>query len=214
MLLTRAMWPKAEGRRPKATITGLRPPASGRMGFTLVETMVAGTIMLSMSLIATLWLTGMSDLWWTTTIQSELRMQGQQVMNRLLAELRSGTRTAAGSPPNATIPAVPNNTSMTFYLPRDLDNNGTIIDATGNTEWDVANNVQYVYDAGQRQLLRVQGGNTLIFARDVSGVTFEHSGINAALRPNEVKITLTLQRTTPQRRTVSATAVEIVKLRN
>ena len=183
-------------------------------GFTLVETMVAGTIMLSMSLIATLWLTGMSDLWWTTTIQSELRMQNQLVMNRLLAELRSATRTAAGSPPNATIPAVPNNTSMTFYLPIDLDNNGTIIDAIGNTEWDLANDVQYVYDAGQRQLLRTQGGNTLVFARDVSGVTFEHSGINAALRPNEVKISLTLQRTTPQRRTVSATAVEIVKLRN
>ena len=183
-------------------------------GFTLVETMVAGTIMLSMSLIAALWLTGMSDLWWTTTVQSQLRTESQQVMNRLLTELRSATRTALGSPPNAAIPAVPNNTSMTFYLPRDLDNNGTIIDINGNTVWDVANDVQYVYDAGQRQLLRVQAGNTVVLARDVNAVTFEHSGINPALRPNEVKITLTVQKMTPQRRTVAATAVEIVKLRN
>jgi type II secretory pathway pseudopilin PulG len=185
-----------------------------RAGFTLVETMVVGTIMLSMSLVATVWLTGMSDLWWTTMIQSELRTQSQQVMNRVLAELRSGTRTSPGSPPNAAIPAAPGNTTMTFYLPTDLDADGTIIDAIGNTEWDVANEIQYVYDAGARQLLRVQGGTTVVFAHDVDAVTFEDADIDPALNANEVKITLTLEKTTPQQRTVAATAVEIVKLRN
>ena len=111
-----------------------------RAGFTLVETMVAGTIMVSMSLIAVLWITGVSDLWWTSNTQSQVRTVAQQTMNRVLAELRSGTRTAAASPPNAVI--------------------------------------------------------------------------NPALLQDEIRITLTLQKQTPKGRTVSATSVESLRLRN
>ncbi|MBI3331244.1 MAG: hypothetical protein HYZ96_03935 [Candidatus Omnitrophica bacterium] len=188
--------------------------ASARDGFTLVETMVAGTILVSISLAAVLWLTGVSDLWWTTTTQSEVRRASQQAVNRMVAELRSATRTAAASPPNASIPAAPGNTTATFYLPTDQDGNGFIVDAVGNTEWDTLNPVQYAYVPAQRQLVRIQGGQSRILANDVASVTFEDRTINPALYQNEVKIILTLQRTTPQRRTVSASAVETVKLRN
>lgn len=183
-------------------------------GFTLVETMVAGTLLVSLSLIATLWLTGVSDLWWTTTTQSDVRSTTQQALSRMVSELRSATRTAAGSPPNAVIPAAPGNTTLTFYLPADLDNNGLIIDALGNTEWNAATPVQYAYVPAQRRLIRTQAGQQVILATDVTAVAFEDASLNPTLYPNEVKITLTLQRLTPQRRTVSATAAEIVKLRN
>lgn len=183
-------------------------------GFTLVETMVAGTLLVSLSLIATLWLTGVSDLWWTATTQSDIRSATQQALSRMVSELRSATRTAAGSPPNAVIPAAPGNTTLTFYLPADLDNNGLIIDALGNTEWNVANPVQYAYVPAQRRLVRTQAGLQVVLATDVAAVTFTDATLDPSLYQNEVRIALTGQKTTPQRRTVSATAAEIVKLRN
>ncbi len=185
-----------------------------RRGFTLVETMVAGTIMLSMSLLVTVWLTGVSDLWWTAHSQSEARTASHLLVNRLVGELRSGTRRAAGSPPNAVIPAAPGNTRITFTLPADLDGNGTIVDAIGAIEWDNANPVQYVYVPAQLQLQRLQGVNVRVLADGVQGVTFEDAAINPALLQNEVRVTLTLQRRTPRGRTVSATAVETLRLRN
>ena len=180
---------------------------------TFVETMVASTIAVSVGLVAVVWMTGLSDLWNTASTQAQMRLNAQLGMNRLVDELRSATRTAAGSPPNVSIPAAPNNTTMTCYLPADLDGNGSIIDATGNLEWG-ATAIQYARDAASRQLRRTAGGQTLVIANDVQSVTFEDAAINSALYANEVKITLTLQATTAQRRTVSATAVEIVKLRN
>jgi prepilin-type N-terminal cleavage/methylation domain-containing protein len=185
-----------------------------RSGFTLVETMVVTTILVSISLITTLWLNGISDLWWTTSVQSQLRTFAQQGVSRAVAELRTGTRTGAGSPPNATIPASPNNTSITFYVPTDNDANGTIIDAFGNIEWNTVNAVVISYNAGTRQLQRTQNGATTILANDVEAVTFEDVTINNTLNNNEVRINMTLQRTTPQRRVLTANAVEVVKLRN
>lgn len=185
-----------------------------RYGFTLVETMVAGSLLVSISLAATLWLNGTVELWWTVHTQSDVRVTAQQVMNRMLAELRSATRTGTGSPPNAAIPAAPGNTTMTFYLPTDLDGSGTIVDALGNTEWDTLNAIQYVYVPAQRQLVRNLGVATTILANDVQAVTFEDRTIDTALNQREVRIRLTVQKTTPRGQIVSATAVEIVKLRN
>ena len=76
------------------------------------------------------------------------------------------------------------------------------------------NAIQYVYVPAQLQLQRVQGANQVVLANDVQAVTFEDVTIDPTLSINEVKITMTMQRTTPQGRTVSATVVEIVKLRN
>ena len=186
-------------------------------GFTLVETMVAGTILLSMSLVAMLWLNGASDLWWMTTTQSDIRTNTQHALNRVVSELRSATRTAAASPPNAAIPARPGNTTMTFYLPADLDpldGNTTIVDAIGNIEWNLNNPIRYTYLPATRQLVRTEGAQQSILSNDVSSVAFEDSAIDPALMANEIRVALTLQKRTPQRRSVQATVTEIVKLRN
>ena len=84
----------------------------------------------------------------------------------------------------------------------------------GNTEWDLANPVQYTYVPAQRQLVRIRAGEQVLLATDVTGVAFADATLDPTLYRNEVKVTLTLQKTTPQRRTVSATAAELVKLRN
>ena len=214
MLLEYAGWLRAQGCGLRAVAPSPEPRAPSQAGFTLVETMVAGGILLSMSLIAMLWLTGVSDLWWTTSTQSEVRTRSQQAVNRMVSELRSATRTAAASPPNAVIPGAPLNTSMTFYLPADLDLNGLIIDAAGNTEWNAAAPIQYLFVPAQQQLVRIQGGQQTVLANDVTAATFDDRTTVPTLGNNEVRVTLTVQRTTPQRRTVLATAAEIVKLRN
>ena len=171
-----------------------------------METMIAGGIFVSVGLMAVLWLTGTSNLWWTSTTQSYLRTSAQHAMDRVLGELRSATRAAAASPPNAVIAA--DNATLTFYLPADgVDANTLIVDALGNTEWDLVNAVQYAAAGGQ--LRRTQAGVTTVYANDVQSVRFD----NAAY-PNEIRVTLTLQKQTPQGRTVSATAVETVRLRN
>ena len=188
-----------------------------QQGFTLIETMVTGTILLSMGLVATMWLNGSSDLWWTTNTRAEVRENVHLAVSRMAAELRSGTRVAATTPPNASIPPAPGNTTMTFYLPADLDpldGNTTIVDAIGNIEWDNSTPIQYVYVPAQRQVLRIQGAQQVVIANDVVSVQFDDASIDPSLNANEVRVTLTLQKTSPQQRTLSATSTEIVKLRN
>ena len=194
-----------------------------RAGFTLVETMVAGSLLVSLSLVTMVWMSRAADLWWTSSTQQQAREAVEQATSRMVRELRTGTRAAGASPPNALIPAPPGNTQMEFYLPADLDvgdGNTTIVDAIGNIEWSLApplNNptrVQYVYNAPSRQLRRIQGGQTVILATNVAAATFADSGIDPSLRANEIRVTLTAQQTTPLRRTVTSTSSQIVRLRN
>jgi hypothetical protein len=183
-------------------------------GFTLVETMVAGGLFISLGLIATVWFTGVSDLWWTTTVQSEVRTEAQHAVNRVVSELRSATRSGGGSPPNLIIPAAPDNTAVILYLPADQDANGLIIDAVGTTEWGTLNPIQYSYAPQPRELQRTEGGQVRVIATDVSAVTFEDSAIDPALYADQVRITVTLRRKNPQGRTLEATATEVVTVRN
>lgn len=184
-------------------------------GFTFVETMVAGTLFVSMSVLVTLWLTGVSDVWWTTNTQSHVRQQSHQAVARMASELRSATRTGLGSPPNAMIPAPPGNTTLTLYLPADTaaDSNTTIVDDLGEIQWDNTP-IQYVYVPALRQVQRVQGAQTVVLATDVHAVRFDDVTTDPTLNVDEIRIRLTVQRMTPQRRTVTATSTEIIRARN
>lgn len=183
-------------------------------GMSFIEILIASAILMGVALLAMLWLTGSWSLWETATTQSELRHRAQQILGRIAADLRDATRTGTGSPPNVAIPAAPDNTTLTFFLPTDLDGNGLITDVGGNTEWDVANPVQFLYVPAQRQLQRLAAGAAQVMASDVSAVAFTDRTIDPQLNLDEVRVTLTLERTTAQQRLVSATAVATVKLRN
>ncbi len=184
-------------------------------GFTFVETLVAGGILVVLASMATLWATGGINLWWTSNTQTDVRMTTQQAIARMADELRNATRASTVLPsPNIVIPPAPNNTSMTFYLPADIDGNGLIVDATGNIEWDMLNPIQYVYDPGTREILRLGGGQTVVIAHDVQSAQMDDQSTDASLSLNEVRLNVVLQKTTPQQRTVSATSISVVKLRN
>ncbi|MBI2094350.1 MAG: prepilin-type N-terminal cleavage/methylation domain-containing protein [Candidatus Omnitrophica bacterium] len=183
-------------------------------GFTLIEMLIVSILFISFSLLATLWFTNVSALWWTATTQSSVRTDLNLSMDRVAAELRSATRSAVGSPPNLAIPAPPGNATMTFYLPIDLDANGTIVDVAGNTEWDTLNPVQYQYNQATGQLLRLVGLQQTVLAQDLIAVTFADAVVDPSLRANEVRLSMTMERRTPQRRDVMSSASRIVRLRN
>lgn len=186
-------------------------------GLTLIETLIVGGLFASVSLIMTLWLNGVSDLWWTSSTQAQARTHIQQSMSRMLKELRGTTRSVATGGTPLLIPSSPNNTQVTFYLPKDLDGNGTILNAQGGIEWDnasAAKAVQYTYDAAARQVKRIQGGQQQVLTNGVTDVRFEDRTIDATLASDEVRIRMSVQFTTPRGRFLQASANQVVKLRN
>ena len=146
--------------------------------------------------------------------QSDLRYRAHLAMNFMVNELRQTTRASSGTPPNLTIPPKPNNQAIDFYFPQDLDGNGSIVDALGNTEWDVNNKIEYQYDLNLKRLQRLENGIQYIIANDVAAIEFEDSSINPILYNNELKIILTLTKNAPHNRLISVTLTSRVKLRN
>jgi prepilin-type N-terminal cleavage/methylation domain-containing protein len=184
-------------------------------GFSLIEALVAASIFAVLSMLMLQFFIQGANVWYSTTYQSDLRSVVRNAMQYMTRELKNATRTSSQTPsPNLTIPSKPNNNSIDFYLPADLDGNGLIIDPFGNTEWDKSNKIQYQYIPGLKQLRRLEKGNHYIIATDVSNIEFEDNSINPFLYNDELRIILTLERTTPQRRKISFTMTSIVKLRN
>lgn len=187
-------------------------------GFTLVEVAVAVGIFSIISAVMLSFFIQGSALWQLVIDQSDSRFVVRHAMDYMTRELQNATRTSNLNPypsrPNLVIPSKPNNTSVDFYLPVDNDGNGFIIDAIGDTEWDLNNKIQYQYIPGLKILRRLEKGNQYIIARSVSSIEFEDKSINSALHSNEVKIILTLERVIQQNRTISITLTSIVKLRN
>ena len=184
-------------------------------GFTFLEFLIVSSLLTVISGALAEFVSQNLQLQMLSQAQGDLRTTGYLAMNQMVTELRPATRAAAGSPPNLTVPAAPNNTSLTFYLPEDLDGNGLIIDAAGVIEWVTDTPIQYQYDAGTKQLRRVvAGGATRVLANDVTQAVFKDRSIDASLSADEVSIQLTLQRSTLNGRLVSTTVSALVKLRN
>ncbi|MCM8826707.1 MAG: hypothetical protein NC904_04225 [Candidatus Omnitrophica bacterium] len=182
---------------------------------TLIEVLLSASILAVISAIMLSFFIQGSNLWQLITNQSDLRSIARNAMNYMTQELEKTTRTSPDIPsPNLSIPSKPNNNSVDFYLPIDIDGNGLIIDALGNTEWDKSNKIQYQYVPGLKQLRRLEKGNQYVIANNVVSIEFEDNSINPVLYNNELKIILTLEKVTPQNRTVSVNLTSIVKLRN
>ncbi len=187
-------------------------------GFTLVEIVVAlGIFIVISAMTASFFIQG-AGLWSVIIDQSDLRSVARNAMNYMTQELQKATRTTSGTPsPNLSVPAAPDNNAISFYLPKDSDDDGNelIIDDVGITEWDTDTLIQYQYASGSKQLRRLENGdNITIVANNVALIEFEDNSIDSGLYDNELRIILTLERLTPQQRTVSTTLTSLLKLRN
>lgn len=184
-------------------------------GFTLVEILVATSIFIaSLGIIYSIYFSGL-DIWEIGRYQAELQAQARIALNYMVSELRNATRTSTQNPsPNLSIPSVPNNKDMAFYLPQDSDDDGFITDANGDIEWETDNRIQYQYIPGQKELRRLEKGVQRILARDVTDVQFIDINIDPTLSINELRIILALTKTTTRQRNISITFSSIVALRN
>jgi Tfp pilus assembly protein PilW len=183
-------------------------------GITLVEWMLTVVVMLIGGAALMVFLQSQTEFMEFSSVQGHLRSRSHLAVGSVVRELRLATRTATGSPPNAAIPAAPGNTSLTLYLPADLDSNGYIVDGAGEIEWDAANPVQYQYDAAARQLVRTAGGTSRVVASHVASVQFTDQTIDAGLADDQVRVQLTLEEATPRGRVVRATNSAVIQLRN
>lgn len=186
----------------------------GQDGLFFVELMVTGLLFALVAVTLMQFLTNQSDAVQLSMYQNDLRSEVQQALRTMVGELQMARRTAVETPPSVSIPAAPGNTTMTVFLPTDVDGTNGVLDALGNVEWNTANPIQYVYTAATRQLTRVEGATTRVFANDVTSATFDDQQTDATLLATEVRMKLTLQRVTPYQRTVSASANAVVRLRN
>ena len=190
-------------------------PLKNARGMTVMEMMIVVTIVMVIggSLIAFMAQSWAS--WEVKNIEADLRLTAQTALDQIARELRLGTvTTGAGSPPRASVPAAPGNTSLTFYLPTDIDGNGLIIDAAGAVEWDAANPVQYQHVPASGQLTRTAAGVTRVLANDVQTAVFANQAIDGTLQNNEVRMTLTLRRVSTRGYPITLTTVMTVMLRN
>ena len=183
-------------------------------GWTLIEAVLATTMLLVVFGGALALLNLQSDFWELATTQTDSRSEVERIMASVVKELRLARRVTAGIAPNISIPAAPGNTTMTFYVPTDVDGDHTVLDAIGAVEWNTADPIQLTYDAASQQLRRLQGGVTRVLATHVTAATFSDQAIDGTLASNEVRVALTTQQMTAHQRPVAMSASTVVRLRN
>jgi len=184
-------------------------------GFTLIEIMIAVAI----TAVAVGMIYGMyassQEAWDIKAEQADMQAQGRRALREMVDELRKTTRTSTQTPsPNLVIPSTPNNRQVDFYLPVDIDGDGTITDSNGDVEWDTSNKIRYQYVPGQKLLRRLEGGAQRTIALAVSDIRFTDQGIDPTLYRDELVIDLTLTKTTKRQRNLTMTFRGVVKLRN
>lgn len=155
------------------------------LGFTLVEMMVAATIVALVSGIVVAVLRTGQQSWQVEqarmTVSMELR-RGLDAMSRELASSRSGQIIG--------VPADGNwYTSITFRVPQDINGDGSVLDGSGALEW--SNIILYSLGANNgNQVQRIQSGAATVLANGSTSLRFRRQPST----PNVVEISMTVLR--------------------
>lgn len=184
-------------------------------GFTLVEVLFASAIsIVVLGIMYGIYISSFEVLD-IATEQADLQAQARIALRYMVSELRNATRTSTQNPsPNLSIPSEPNNKQIQFYLPEYKDEDGSITVENDQIEWGTNNMIHYQYIPGQKELRRLEKGEHKIFARNVTDVQFIDIDIDSSLAIDELKVVLTLGKTTKKNRNLSVTLTSIVALRN
>lgn len=171
-----------------------------KKGLTLIEILVVVGVFLILVFASFLVMgTGRSS-WFTADTSAKLR---QEVMRAFMVMERDLKQTRP-----AWIDLTTGNTSATlnFNIPRDIDGNGTVLDAFGAVE----PSPQITYALVGNQITRTISGVTTVIANDIFSLQFTRP-----VTPlNIIQVDITARRISGARRTMQETGQIIVKMRN
>lgn len=139
--------------------------------------------------------------WFIGDVSVQLRQDIIRALTTMERELKE-TRPAEIS---LTIGA--SSSSLTFKIPQDNNNDGTILDSLGNIEW--SGNITYALN-GANEITRTASGVTSVLARNIVNLQFSRPTSPV----NLLQIDITARKVSVQRRTVEDTGQITIKMRN
>jgi len=182
-------------------------------GVTLVELLVSIVVVVIITGVLFGILFGMLNISDLGSEGSKLQQQAREAMRFMITELKSSNKD------KIILSTGPYSPTISFYLPQDIDGDGTIINSTtGNIEW---NPNLYTYDKqissfGIGQLVRSGGGEpNRILASYVDSILFANHDIDSNLTLDELRIILKVKKNIARsQRPVEFQLDGIVRLRN
>jgi prepilin-type N-terminal cleavage/methylation domain-containing protein len=170
-------------------------------GFTLIELIVSISIFLILIFVLFSMMGSGTSAWFTGSRSVELRQEIIKVFMKMEVELQETRPAQISLSIGSTSPA------LTFKIPQDNDNDGTILDSFGNVEW--SNNITYALN-GANQITRTASGATTILANSIITLQFTRPTTSVSL----LQIDVTAHKTIPSGRIIQDSGQIIRKMRN
>ncbi|HOD13057.1 MAG TPA: prepilin-type N-terminal cleavage/methylation domain-containing protein [Candidatus Omnitrophota bacterium] len=134
-----------------------------KKGFTLVEMLIAISILTLLILAAFQVMVVGSSSWFTNNASVELRTDMIKAFAKMEREVKE-TR-----PSQISLGAGNTATALTFRIPQDIDGNNSILNSNGNIEW--SDDITYALNTSQ-QIVRTASGTTTIVANNIVSLLF------------------------------------------
>jgi type II secretory pathway pseudopilin PulG len=170
-------------------------------GFTLMEIIFAVAIFLLL-ILAIFAVMGVGrGAWFTGDVSVQLRQEIIRAFTTMERELKE-TR-----PAEISLTIGTSSSSLTFKIPQDNNNDGTILDSFGNIEW--SGNITYALN-GANEITRTASDLTSVLAHNIVNLQFSRPTSPV----NLLQIDITAQKVSVQGRTVQDTGQITIKMRN
>lgn len=170
-------------------------------GFSLVEVMVTVLIFSLIFAAVFMLLTGGQASWYTGDVQIELTQEIRKALLTVDKELRQTASSVISDVPADGDYYI----SITFRIPKDIDDDGDVISAIGTMEW--SDNINYSLNANN-QIIRTYPLGISVLANNISVLRFRRP------EPDIIEIYITAQKTTILGRNLQTSIMSSLKLRN
>ena len=170
-------------------------------GFTLIEVLFGVAIFLILILAIFAVMNVGIGAWFTGDVSVELRQEIIRAFTAMEKELKE-TR-----PAQISLTIGTSSPSLTFKIPQDNNNDGTILDSFGNIEW--SGNITYALN-GANEITRTASGVTSVLAHNVVNLQFSRPTSPV----NLLQIDITARKVSAQGKTVQDAGQIMIKMRN